>query len=101
METAFPGDAAGKIYEWDPAKRKEARKKYGVDFASMIYFDWGTAAGADSEVVDGETRENVLGLIDGRLHRATYTERDGKLRMITLRKADKREVRRYAEEGLP
>ncbi len=100
METAFPGEGAGKIYEWDPAKRKEARKKHGVDFASMIYFDWGTAVGEeeDSEDVDGETRQNVYGFIEGRLHRATYTDRDGKMRMITLRKADKREVLSYAKK---
>ena len=95
LETAFPGKGAGKIYEWDPAKRKEARKKHGVDFASMIYFDWGTAVDDAPEDVDGETRQNVYGFIDGALHRATYTERDGKMRMITLRKADKPEVRRY------
>ena len=61
----------------------------------MVYFDWGTEMDGGPEVEDGETRENVFGLINGRLHRATYTERDGKMRMISLRKADKREVRRY------
>ena len=89
LETAFPGDGSGKIYEWDPAKRKAARRKHGVDFASMLYFDWGTAADDDSEVVDGEQRDSVLGLINGALHRATYTECDGKMRMIALRKAGK------------
>ena len=95
LETAFPGEGAGKIYEWDPAKRKASRKKHGVDFAAMVYFDWGTAEDDDPEVEDVETRQNVYGNINGRLHRATYTERDGKVRMISLRKANKREARRY------
>ena len=98
LETTFPGAGAGKIYEWDPAKRKAARRKHGVDFASMIYFDWGTAANAKTEVMDGEQRYSVLGLINGALHSATYTERDGKVRMITLRKANKREMKRYTQQ---
>ena len=49
------------------------------------------------EVVDGERRDSVLGLINGALHHATYTDRDGKVRMITLRKANKREMKRYNE----
>ena len=98
LETAFPGEGAGKIYEWDPAKRKEARKKHGVDFASMIYFDWGTATDPEIETVNGEERQSLYGMIEGALHKAIYTDRDGKMRMITLCKANKPEVRRYAKK---
>ena len=52
--------------------------------------------------IDGDgnvrQRDSVLGLINGTLHSATYTERDGKVRMITLRKANKREMKRYTQQ---
>lgn len=47
----------------------------------------------------GEDRFQALGLIDGRLHMLVFTIRGGTLRAISLRKANPREVRRYAEEA--
>jgi hypothetical protein len=37
----------------------------------------------------------VLGFIEDRLHSVVFTPRDGKPRVISLRKANKREVKRY------
>lgn len=42
----------------------------------------------------GEVRYNALGLIDGRLHAMTFTVRES-VRIISLRKANAREQRRF------
>lgn len=43
----------------------------------------------------GERRYCVLGSIEDRLHSVVFTPRQGKPRIISLRKANKREVKRY------
>ena len=45
----------------------------------------------------GEPREIAFGLINDRLFVCVCADRDGERRVISLRKANKREVRRYAE----
>jgi uncharacterized DUF497 family protein len=46
----------------------------------------------------GELRLRVLGLIDGRLHAAVITPRGENIRVISLRRANRREERTYAKE---
>ena len=46
----------------------------------------------------GERRLRVLGTIDGELHAAVITPRGETLRVISLRRANKREERAYAKE---
>ena len=43
----------------------------------------------------GEGRYCVLGFIENRLHSVEFTPREGKPRVISLREANKREVKRY------
>ncbi|MDM8541832.1 BrnT family toxin [Desulfococcaceae bacterium HSG7] len=79
-------------YEWDDSKRKANIAKHGVDFLSAEEFDWSTAI----EVIDdrsnyGEDRWITLGFIGNRLHIMIYTDRIDTIRIIRLRKADKRE----------
>ena len=45
----------------------------------------------------GENRYRVLGLIDGRLHAMVFTPRADKVHVISLRKANAREVRTYEQ----
>jgi uncharacterized DUF497 family protein len=45
----------------------------------------------------GEVRELAFGLINGRFFVCVYADRKGERRVISLRKANKREVRRYGE----
>jgi uncharacterized DUF497 family protein len=42
-------------------------------------------------------RFNALGYIDNRLYHMTFTPRGGAMRVISLRKANNREVRKYAK----
>jgi uncharacterized DUF497 family protein len=47
----------------------------------------------------GEARFQAYGLIDDRLHVLAFTMRGDTLRAISLRKANSREVGRYAEKN--
>jgi hypothetical protein len=50
-------------------------------------------------VIDyGEPRLLVMALLDGRLHAAVVTPRGEDLRVISFRKANRREVRLYGEK---
>ncbi len=83
-------------YEWDEAKRAETLLNRDIDFASMEYFDWDTAIHQPSDR-DDETRWSTIGLIGNRLYHVVWTERGQTIRIISLRKANAREVIRYVE----
>lgn len=46
----------------------------------------------------GELRLRVFGMIDGRLHIAVITNRQARTQVISLRRANSREKKRYEEE---
>jgi hypothetical protein len=80
----------------DPDKedRNLAERGLSMDLAERL--DWATALiWEDTRKHYGERRYCVLGFIAGRLHSVVFTPRDGKPRVISLRKANKREVKRY------
>ena len=81
-------------YEWDDAKRAKNRAKHGVDFADVVRFHWASALLIDDRRHD-EPRVRALGLIDGKLMALVYTERGARVRVISLRKAEKQERRLY------
>ncbi len=83
-------------YEWDEDKRRENREKHGVDFCAVVDFDWNTAASAE-DLRSGEVRIVASGYIGERLHVIVYTERGDSTRIISLRKANPREVKRYEQ----
>jgi uncharacterized protein len=84
------------IFEWDEAKRRANLGKHGLDFAAMERFDWETsAASPDTRLAYGEPRLIVLGRIDGRLHVLIATLRGDRMRIISLRKANERERRKW------
>jgi uncharacterized DUF497 family protein len=45
----------------------------------------------------GEVREVAFGLVNGRPFVCVYADRDAERRVISLRKANKREVKRHGE----
>ena len=51
----------------------------------------------DTRKAYGEWRFQVLGFIGERLHALVFTPREGKVHVISLRKANSREVKRYAK----
>jgi uncharacterized DUF497 family protein len=89
---------AGVRYVFDSAKDAANRAKHGVSLAlAEILF-----AGPHRRVVDdrfdyGEVREVAFGLINARLFVCVFADRRGERRVISLRKANRREVRRYGQ----
>lgn len=85
--------------DYDPNKNQANIDKHGIDFEQAHAFDWDNAiVEADSRQDYGETRFNAFGLLAGRLHVMTFTVRGDAIRVISLRKANKREVTRYESQ---
>ncbi len=83
-------------YEWDEGKREANRIKHGVDFAAVMWFNWESAILAEDRRWNyGEQRRVAIGFIGARLHVMIFTSRGEAIRVIGLRKANLREVKRY------
>ena len=64
----------------------------------MAEFDFATAvAEIDRRRDCGETRIVALGYLDGRLHALCYLNTDPAIRVISFRRANSREMKRYAK----
>lgn len=74
------------LLEFDPAKKARNIRERGISFPE------------DRRKSYGEHRLRVLAHIDGRLHAAVITPRGERTRVISLRRANKREERTYAQE---
>ena len=83
-------------YEWDEAKRQINLEIRGIDFEEIERFQWETSL-KEEQIRYGERRTLALGYIDNRLHVVVYTARGGNTRIISMRKASPREMRRYAQ----
>ena len=80
----------------DPWKERRNVVERGLSLDLAEQLDWATALIWEDRRKDyGERRYCVLGFIDDRLHSVVFTPRNGKPRVISLRKANKREVSRY------
>jgi uncharacterized DUF497 family protein len=80
-------------YDWDDDKAQANLAKHGVPFAAVAGFDWQTAIEAEDTRYDyGETRFQALGKIAGRYHVLVYAWRGTRIRVISLRKANRREI---------
>ncbi|PPK83916.1 hypothetical protein CLV84_4288 [Neolewinella xylanilytica] len=81
-------------YEWDEDKRARNIFVHGVDFTKIETFDWATCLTVPDQRFE-EARYFSLGLVEQRLYAVVYTIRGTTMRLISLRKANKREVRNY------
>jgi uncharacterized DUF497 family protein len=85
---------------FDPTKDERNIAERGISFSAAEDFEWSTALIAEDLRKDyGERRFQALGLIAGRLHAVVFTPRVGKVHVISLRKANGREVRRYETQA--
>ena len=85
-------------YEWDEAKRAANIRAHKIDFTAVCDLDWDTAyVYIDDREDYGELREVAIGFIGDRLHVLVFTRREAKIRVISLWKAQKSDMRRYAE----
>lgn len=71
----------------------------GLSFARAVDFDWATAFYAEDIRNDyPEQRFIALGYLEERLHVLCFTPIMGGVRIISFRKANYREVKRYEKE---
>ncbi|MDX8414133.1 MAG: BrnT family toxin [Mariprofundales bacterium] len=83
-------------YEWDEHKRSTNIAHHGIDFAAIARFDWdGATIFTDHRRDYGEARRVAYGYIGTRLIAVVYTTREANTRIISMRKANSREVRDY------
>lgn len=82
--------------EFDRDKNVANVAKHGVDMAAAAEFDFETAVTwTDTCESYGETRTIAVGFIARRLHVLVFTMRGRKLRVISLRKANRKESAAY------
>ena len=80
----------------DPKKEDRNVSERGLSLDLAEQLDWSTALIWEDRRKDyGERRYCVLGFIGDRLHSVVFTPREGKPRVISLRKANWRVVKRY------
>jgi uncharacterized protein len=85
-------------YVFDPAKDAANRTKHGVSLAlAEVLFVGSNLTLTDDRFDYGETRQIAFGRIKGRLFVCVYADRGEERRVISLRKANRREVKRYGE----
>jgi hypothetical protein len=86
------------LYDWDEAKRASNIRDHKVDFVAANEFDWDSAfVDVDDREDYSELREVAIGYIGMRLHVLVFTRRGERIRIISLWKARKSDVRRYVE----
>ena len=84
--------------EFDPAKNLRNIQTRGLSFDLASSIEWETALALEDTRKDyGERRFRILGTIDGPLYAVVVTPRSGGIRVISLRRANLRERRMYAE----
>ena len=84
------------MWDWDEPKRQANLAKHGVDFADVAEFEWETAQTEPDLRHDyGEQRFESIGHIGERLYVLIFTPRGDKRRVISLRKANTREIQRW------
>ena len=87
------------IFEWDERKRRENRRKHGLDFADCAaLFEGPIITWPDDRFAYGELRLQAFGLLHRRVVVVAFVEQDEWIRVISMRKANRHEKARYLEE---
>ena len=83
---------------FDPAKDEANLVKHDVSLGVAAEFEWDSAlTWPDTRKDYGESRVACIGYIGLRLYVMVYVDREGERRIVSLRKANRREVERYAQ----
>ena len=92
---------SGIRFEWDPRKAMANRLKHGVRFsdAEAVLFDPVALTRDDPDAI-GEARFVTVGVdAAGRVLVLVYTYREDRIRIVSVRKATRKEKAQY-EEGI-
>lgn len=83
------------IFEYDEAKSKGNREKHGIDFEqAQALWDDPDLLEIPARTED-EERYMVIGRIDGKYWSGVVTYRNGRIRIISVRRSRKEEVTIY------
>ncbi|MBF0160636.1 MAG: BrnT family toxin [Magnetococcales bacterium] len=83
----------------DPVKDIINREKHGLSLAEAAHLDWDKALiWEDTRRDYGESRQVALAVLGTRVHVVVFVDRTDGRRIISLRKANVKEVMRYVEE---
>ncbi len=87
-------------FEWDEVKSNACLVRRGFDFAYAVraFFDPFRMVNADRRRDYGEDRYQLQGAIEGRVYVVVYTIRGSAIRIISARKANRKEVRKYEHD---
>jgi uncharacterized DUF497 family protein len=87
---------------FDPTKNETNLRERGLSFEAAADFEFESAlVHIDDRQEYGEVRYVAVGLLQGRLHVLCFTEQPDGIRVISLRRANEREVKRYAQSKAP
>ena len=87
--------------EFDPEKSSKNRRDRGLPFDEAAVFDWETAVYVeDTRQPYPERRFVAVGYLGERLHVLCFTPILSGVRVISFRKANLREVRRYENKTI-
>ena len=82
------------IFDPDKDASKRAKHRLPLDVTAMV-IENAVETFRDTRFDYGEDRFVTFGYVEHRLHVAVWTERDGEIRAISVRKANEREQERY------
>lgn len=85
------------MFEWDDAKGKSNEEKHDISFpfATRAFEDENRLTVVDPRIDYNEVRYITLARIEQRVYVIAYTIRGSVIRLISARKANSREVKRY------
>jgi uncharacterized DUF497 family protein len=85
------------MFEWDEQKAERNQFKHSVNFlfATRVFDDENRLTVIDYRYDYGETRYTTLAKIENRVYVVAFTLRLSNIRLISARKANKKEVKRY------
>jgi uncharacterized DUF497 family protein len=87
------------LFEWDERKAARNLAKHGIafEYAARAFLDSNRLDSEDNRRNYREERRLTLGKIEERLFAVAYTQRGPVVRLISARKANEREQRKYDE----
>lgn len=90
------------LFEWDPEKEKRNQRKHGVSFheAATVFGDPLSITFHDPDHSAGEERYITIGMSKkGVILVVAHAEKGDAVRVVTARRATRRERRFYEEKG--
>jgi uncharacterized DUF497 family protein len=86
-------------FEWDEEKAAANVAKHGIrfDYATRVFLDPYRIEMLDDREEYGEGRYKTIGIVESRALVVIYTIRNGNIRLISARRAERYEQRHYHE----